>query len=499
MDYIFRTIQKFHMIEPGMKVVAGVSGGADSTCLLYVLAQYRKKVPFQLCAVHVEHGIRGKESLEDAAFTRQLCETFGVPCHTVPVPVAQIAREEGLSLEEAGRRERYRIFEEIRREYQADRIAVAHNQNDQAETVLWNLARGSGLKGLGGIRPVRGTVIRPLLFTDRKKIEEILTEAGLSWRTDATNLEQDYTRNRIRHSILPKMEEGLNSAAVVHITQAAQQLWQVQDYLVRMTRKAADACLIYPENTDGTFAVLRLEPYFRVEPLIQTELLKQALSSGGSGLKDVGSVHLAMLQELSRMDCGKKCHLPGGIRAVREDGVIRFFRHSGVCQKQDKEVFPLTIPGSLSLPGFRVQASLLESKLLFQSQPSCGELSCRRHENPEVFTHEKSLRTAGIGNEKFAEEKSYTKWISYDTINNDVCFRKRQAGDYLIINGQGGKKKLKDYMIDCKIPRDLRDEIWLLADGPHILWVVGFRISEAVKITEDTRMILKIQMEEEKK
>ena len=167
MEKIFRTIEQYGMIAPGMRVAAGVSGGADSVCLLYILSEYRKKIPFELAAVHVEHGIRGAESLEDAAFTESLCRELHVPCHTVRTDVQKIAEDRGLSVEEAGRLERYRIFAEFLKEWNGNRIAVAHNENDQAETVLWNLVRGSGLRGLGGIRPVRGEVIRPLLFTAR--------------------------------------------------------------------------------------------------------------------------------------------------------------------------------------------------------------------------------------------------------------------------------------------------------------------------------------------
>ena len=186
--------------------MAGVSGGADSVCLLYALKEYRKQVPFSLKVIHVEHGIRGEESLGDARWVDGLCREWEIPCRVVHCKVEKIAAEEKISLEEAGRKVRYEIFEKERKLWQGDRVAVAHNQGDQAETVLFRLARGSGLKGLGGIRPVQGRIIRPLLFLSREEIERILEERGIGWRTDRTNLETEYTRNRIRLEILPALE-----------------------------------------------------------------------------------------------------------------------------------------------------------------------------------------------------------------------------------------------------------------------------------------------------
>lgn len=476
MQYIFETIRNYQMIREGEGVVVGVSGGADSLCLLYVLKEYSREVEFPLFAVHVEHGIRGQESLADAEFTEEICRQMNVPCQRVSIPVQQIAREQGLSVEEAGRQERYRIFEEVRRQCGAARIAVAHNQNDQAETMLWNLIRGSGLKGLGGILPVRERIIRPLLFTDRKDIERILHQAGLTWRTDRTNLEEDYTRNKIRLSLIPQMERELNGQAGHHMAQAAHRLQQVQRYLERMTDQAAAQCL-REEYDDGPSVKLLLKSFCAQDELIQMELLKRAISffSDGRGLKNIRSIHLEMLLALADMDCGKECHLPGDIRAVREDGVLRFCKrrkeqHTGKQEKRrnicEPQGTPLPIPGEMHGDGFVIRISLMEN-------------------GPEVH-------------QQIAEENKYTKWLSYDTINNSVHLRRRQTGDYLVINEAGGQKKLKNYFIDCKIPKEKRDDVLLLADGSHILWVVGHRISEKAKVRPETKLVLKVQIEEEK-
>lgn len=529
MNHIFEVIREYDMIGPGMRVMAGVSGGADSVCQLYVLNEYRRTVPFELLAVHVEHGLRGQESLEDARFTQELCRRLGVPCCVEHVDVRAAVRAQGLSEEEAARALRYEAFRKAGARWGADCLAVAHNRGDQAETVLWNLARGSGLRGLCGMRPVRRltsdgadgiflgqtenlhqedaaamSIIRPLLYTDRKEIEEILRAAGLSWRTDRTNLEPDYTRNRIRLSLLPQMERDLNAQAGLHIAQAAQKLQKLEAYLERQTDAAAERCF----REAG--AILYLTPFFEEEPLIQEELLKRALvmCGGGRGLKDVGAVHLDMLMRLAKMDCGRECHLPGGVRAVRENGILRFVKGGKAAHSRSKTgarisehsketrdtmQYDLQIPGTLIVEENADAESFVFARGQFSvSSPGILPPAPRRVR----VTTDLLVNNYTVQNE-ICDEKKYTKLLSYDTIKCNVQLRTRRPGDYLVINDQGGRRKLKDYLIDVKVPRDRRDEVWLVADGPHILWVVGYRISAAAKVREDTEKVIRIQIEEE--
>lgn len=469
MNRIYQTICQYHMISPGDRVIAGVSGGADSVCLLRALAGYREQVPFTLFVVHVEHGIRGEESLADAAFVKGLCETLAVPFYMEAVDVTAYAREHRMTVEEAGRSVRYDCFEKLRKELGAERIAVAHNQNDQAETVLWNLVRGSGLKGLGGIRPVRDRIIRPLLFLGRPEIETILKDLGQPWRTDRTNLETDYTRNRLRREILPQLEKNLNHQALQHIAQAAMRLQEAQQYIEKQAEKSARGSIEI--RKDGSVLLL-LDAYERQEELLQKELLKRALEevSEGNGRKDIGSVHLQQLAELAEKDCGRETQLPGGIRAVRENGCIHFWkcaapRQKGKEKNAEDEICSVEPGMDAVLEGRRIKTAVFEN-------------------SPRLLS-------------EIQQENKCTKWISYDTIYSNVCLRTRRSGDYLIVNAQGGRKKLKDYLIDQKIPKEEREKLWLLADGSHILWVVGWRISEAAKVKQDTQKVLKIQIEEE--
>ncbi|MCD8104886.1 MAG: tRNA lysidine(34) synthetase TilS [Lachnospiraceae bacterium] len=624
--HIFTVIKNYHMIEPGERVIVGVSGGADSVCLLRLLCEYRREVSFEIQAVHVEHGLRGQESLEDAGFVEDLCEKWRVACRVEQVDVPALSRSEGLSCEEAGRLARYRIFEEAAKEWGARRIAVAHNQNDQAETVLWNLARGSGPKGLGGIRPVQGKLIRPLLFSSRREIEEYLRAEGLSWRTDRTNLEPDFTRNRIRLTLLPWMEQNLNGQSVRHIAQAADRLQEVSSYLKKKTDEAAGRCIVLSEmgeesgvlhfreaspGTDfpretavrdgyGTSVCILLDFYKKEEPLIQKELLKRAVQlciesaqkedccnaddvsliqnarhtgeqavkntcpgekekTGNacficSGeMKNFGAVHFDMLLRLADMDCGKSADLPGGIYAVRENGILRIARREPAVPAQTRgENMPTQTRGEsvpLQACGENIPAQThgdMPAQTSGESVPLqvCDEnipaQTCGRIESVPMQACGKSVPTQTRGENvsppgmddtgykgfpltadgmllpvpgsiafgeycvtaeltenapelktKILKENKCTKWFSYDTISNSLRVRTRKPGDYLVVDARGGTKKLKDYFIDQKIPRSVRDRIPLLADGSHILWVIGWRMSEAAKVREDTRRILK--------
>lgn len=507
MRRIFETMEAYYMIEAGSRVITGVSGGADSVCLLYALKEYGKKVPFECLAVHVEHGLRGEESLADARFVEELCREWGISCRTVQIRVRELAAKQGLSEEEAGRLERYRIFEEIRQEEGAQCIAVAHNQNDQAETVLHHLARGSSLKGLCGIRPVRGTIIRPLLYLERKEIEQILCVAGIPWRTDRTNLEQEYTRNRIRLSVLPQLEREVNMQATAHIAQAAKRLLQVQEYLERVTRRAEQACIMHEALEDNgeqdsvkkggavresncvKCAVL-LSAFFEEDELIQQELLKRALELC-QGQKDIGAVHIEALMALARMDCGKELCLPGGVRAVREAGKLCFIRAGGCAEKNGQVAQKREGACRVNQTGKAADGDVYQQEFELTSSGT--------YDTPDWEVDIAFLQKNCVSEQEIIKEKKYTKWLSYDTIKDTVVLRTRRKGDYLVVNGQGGKKKLKDYLIDCKVPREQRDRLWLLADGSHVLWVAGYRISEAAKVTKTTEKVIKIQLKEKRK
>ncbi|MDD3795961.1 MAG: tRNA lysidine(34) synthetase TilS, partial [Lachnospiraceae bacterium] len=313
-EKILQTIEEYEMLLPDEHVIAGVSGGADSVCLLYILKAWQQTHPCKITVVHVEHGIRGRASQMDAEWVEELCREWNIPCELRHIDARLLARDTGQTLEEAGRQARYDIFERIRRELGADRIAVAHNENDQAETVLMNLIRGSGLRGLGGILPVRERIIRPLLFTSRQEIEALLKRENISYRTDQTNFETEYTRNKMRLQILPALKE-INPRAVEHIAESAQQLQKAELFLQEQTDRLYRSC-VRPEEEE---ICLELTEFLRAEEQLQEYVLRRCIETlqKGRGLKDFTRVHIGQLKRLAAMPCGKQMDFPGGMEAVR--------------------------------------------------------------------------------------------------------------------------------------------------------------------------------------
>lgn len=450
-------LEKYRMIEKEEKITVGVSGGADSICLLFVLKSYQQQHPFSMEVVHVEHGIRGKESLEDAAFVRTVCEGLGVPFHLEQVDVKELARREGLSLEEAGRMARYRAFEKWREKTGACKTAVAHNADDQAETILWNLIRGTGLKGLGGILPVNGPVIRPLLGCTRQEIEAWLGDRGISYRTDATNLEEIYTRNKLRRKVIPYLERELNPRASRHIAMAGERIWRADAYL---RGQAVEKAARIGKVGEGE-ARLNRELLLSEERIMQEYLIRWALEQAGGGLKDISAGHVEDLLKLAAAQSGACIHLPGNRRGICSGPWLTVTCKSGE-RKQPPEPVSLPLPGEASWGSFLVETRVEE----YQGQ--------------------------------IIPRNEYTKWFDYDTIKDTVYLRSRRQGDYLIGDALGSRRKLKKYFIDEKIPREERDQVLLLAEGSHVLWCVGYRISEAYKITKETRRILVVQVQEVK-
>ena len=455
LDRVRAFTEKYQMIRPGDRIVAGISGGADSVCLLFLLRELCREKGASLFAVHVNHCLRGAEADGDEAYVRELCGRLTIPLRTVSFDVKGRAAREHLTLEEAGRLCRYEAFAEEARLLSGARIAVAHHAGDQAETVLFQLFRGSGLKGLSGMSPVRDNIIRPLLCVEREEIEAWLTERGIAWRTDSTNLTMDYTRNRIRGDILKTAREQINVKAVRHVAEAAAELGEVEQYLERKTDAAYR--LAVREEDDARFVFANA--FSREETLIGGRVLRRCMAELG-GLKDVERVHIEQIRELMEKQIGSRIDLPNGRSARRDYEGVRISRGGKPARQQGSpaSICP-EIPGSVRIRGQIWEFTLLAAEKI-----------------------------------EIIPQKTYTKWFDYDKIKKCLEIRGRKPGDYLEINRAHGRKKLKAYLIDEKVPAAERDELRLLADESHIVWIPGYRISEAYKVTEDTRNILKVQI-----
>ena len=443
-------IRKNKLVKKGNSVVLGVSGGADSICMLKILSDLQKRLGISMYVLHINHQIRGEEADEDAAFVKKICTKFKVPHRIINVDVPALAEAEGLSVEEAGRYVRYDEFSKYAYEVGATKIAVAHNSNDNAETVLMNLARGTGIKGLGGIPPKREMedangniveVIRPILCLSRKEIEQYLKENEIKYRNDSTNDSTDYTRNKIRLEIMPILE-NINDYAMQNITNACNELADPSEYIEKDVDEAEDE---YVSEENGKLFLS--DESFAIDPIVLTGVIRKMIENTAGKLKDITRIHVGDVVSLSDKQVGKKVDLPYSIVAEREYEGISI---STEDNKSDEEKDTREVVIAFEEDGFDV---------------------------------------ANI------EELKHTKWLDYDKIN-DVVVRTRQKGDYIVIDADGSKKKLKKYFIDEKIPRRERDQVLVVADGNHVLWVVGYRISEAVKVTPDTKKIIRLEFKE---
>ena len=455
-------IKQNKMIGKKDVVVAGISGGSDSMSMLYLLKELQQELDFTLRAVHVHHGIRGQEADRDSSFVEKICREWQIPCSVYHYDVPGLSREWKLGEEETGRIVRKEAFHkeisvcerllgENRDSGDGVKIALAHNQEDLAETMLHNLCRGTGLRGLCTMRPVDGEIIRPILCLSREKIADYLKEEHIPHIQDSTNLSDEYTRNRIRHHILPVLEQYVNTKAAAHMAETAARISQAEEYL------AEQGSQVLKEFHTGT-GYYFTEKFFRQPQIMQTYALQQAMEELAGRRKDLTAVHYEKILALYEMQTGKRISLPYHMEARRDYGGVRLLvnRDDPAAGKMEKSAGKT----ELSIPGTVIS--------------SLGTFSA------EIFSYEGQK----------IEEKKYTKWLDYDRIVKNPCIRTRQTGDYMVINAQGNTKKLNRCMIDEKIPSEKRDEIPLIACGNEILWMVGSRMNERYKINPQTRKVL---------
>lgn len=323
MEYIKET----GLLQNTARLLTAVSGGADSVFLFYVMLECcrRRNIPMEV--IHVHHGIRGREADRDAEFVRSLCEMHDVPFRLFKRDIPKEASEQHMTVEEAGRAARYRIFETEASKVPGTKVALAHQKNDQAETLLFNLARGTGLKGLGSLRPVRGIYIRPLLAVSREEEVAYLKSQRFSWCEDSTNADDDAARNRIRHYVLPYLTQEINRQAVSHLADTARIAAEASDFIAGEAEKRYER---YVAETRDPYGNLVGRELVENEPrLMQEEVVRLCIGRTLHTLKDVSSLHVGLILELFGRENGKFLDLPKELTAEkRREGVwIGLKRH----------------------------------------------------------------------------------------------------------------------------------------------------------------------------
>jgi len=446
-------IKEQNLIVPGDRVLVGLSGGADSTCLLTVLQRLAEKQGITVGAFHVNHGIRGEEADRDELFSRDLCECFEIPFFAVRENVPNRAKEWQTGEEEAGRRVRYETAERIAKEHGYDKIALAHHRNDVAETLLFHLFRGSSTGGLASIPAKRGAVIRPLLGCDRAEIEAYLEENGILFCTDITNEETEYTRNKIRHRIVAYAEAEINERAVRHMAETAAELSELEDYLAKETEEVCRRA----EDIDGGLAI-SVTVLVGVHKVLRRRAIHRLIGQVAGSKKDITKEHVEAVLRLLDGQSGRRVSLPYGLVGGRDFDRIFIKTEGNRVEKTETPVRKVEIPGEYPLG-------------------STGETLSFR-----IFPYKKNAEIP---------KNEYTKWFDYDKIRGTLCLRTYCEGDRLGM--QKGTKTVKSVWVEHKVPVAKRKQRVLLSDEEQVLWVPGLRGCDNYRIDETTRTVLEVR------
>lgn len=505
-------------------MLVGVSGGPDSVALLHVLWVLSEELDIVLHVVHLNHMLRGEAADEDAAYVSDLAGRLGLPVTIESRDVAAVARKERISLELAAREVRYEFYREVARSTGATRVALGHHAGDQAETVLLRLLRGTGTTGLGGIPPVRPlgagedadnggggpVIIRPLIGVPRREIEAYCADSHLSPRVDASNLTSVYTRNRVRHELIPLLERRYNPRVVESISRTAELVREDDAFITGEVRRRMRH-IIRGRFPGGAF--LSVERLLAEPIAVQRRVVREAIALAGRGVEDVGFEHVETVLELARGGShGATVSLPRGIwarkvyRPAEPPGgperrgagppigfpvelVLEFGTafgaepepglgpETGVAPQSVLQSRPgdplaaqglertLNVPGTTFVPelGVTIEAEVFEAE-------SHGEGACAAHLKPGPFE----------------------AFFDFDALGSGLTVRTRREGDRIRPFGMDGRKKLKDLFIDEKVPRNIRDRVPVIVAGKEILWVVGIKRSDLARVGPSTRRVLRL-------
>ena len=461
---VFETIKNKGLINYGEGVIVGISGGYDSVCLLHVLYSISNELGIKIYPVHVNHMLRGDEALRDENFVRSFCSALDLEVCVKHIDIAKKAKNEKISLEEAGRNARYEVFSLISDERGASKIAVAHSRNDQAETILMRICRGTGLEGLRGMEYKRDNIIRPLLDVDRSQIEKYVNEIGIEAVTDSSNLHTDYFRNRIRLNVIP----AINSASGSDITENLLRLSKIvvaEDDYLRYNSELYYKKSVLSEKK--MYTELDLRVLAEMHQALRLRVLRMAVEKTCGTLNGLEYIHLDKLSNLIKNGrTGAQIDLPHSMTAVKTYSSL-VLREQGKVLREHFEQ-KLEVPGETEVQG---EDLVIKTEIL-----KIGTI--------------KSFKEFINNN-----EKAHTKFIDLDKLTStgeNVLLRNRRDGDIFKPLKSNGTKKLKEYFIDNKVPREARDTIPLIALEKEIVWIVGNKISDNYKVTDNTKAVLMI-------
>ena len=453
-DKVLQAIREHSMLEQGDTVVVAFSGGVDSTALLHILNALKGKLKIKLFAAHLNHMIRGKDAALDAAFARKVSKKLKIPFIAEAFDVPSFAKQKKLNLEDAARRARYEFLERAAAKVGAQKIAVAHNADDNIETLLMRMIRGTGMKGMEGIPPVRDKIIRPLIGTYRADIEKYLRSKKITPRVDKSNFETKYLRNRIRRNLIPALA-SYNKNIKELLLQIIASANRIHGFIEGLAKKALET-MIVSKSPDSIS--LDAGKFSSSDPALKGEILRLAIEHARKDLSDISFSHIQSIIDLA----GKKraeIDLPRAYIIINSGNIaIYSSKPAKFRSKQFSSI--LEVPGTVkdSDRGFVIEADVL----------------------PSISMAELKMKDPNRA------------YLDYDKISGPLTVRNRRAGDHFSPLGLKGNKKLQDIFVDEKVDLDKRDSIPIVDDGRKIVWVVGYRMSEDAKVTNPTKKVVRL-------
>lgn len=458
-DKVIKTIENNSMFNKGDRVVVAVSGGPDSICLLHLLNSIKDRFSIEICAAHVNHCLRGAEADADEEFVREFCKQLNIDFYVKRVNVNKLAKEEKLSSEMAGRKARYDFFEEVRKSFSGNKIAIAHNANDRAETILMRMIRGTGLDGMVGIKPIRDEIfVRPLINVSRNEIEKYCLDNRISPRIDKTNLERLYTRNKIRLDLIPYIVNNFNEDVVSALNRLGDIVSIDNDYIQKNVDKKYNSYCYKDKNN----IIIKKEAFCEHEAIL-SRILRKAINELTGSMYNIEKHHISEVIHIQNIGTGKKTCLPNNIVVYNNYGDIHLsIKNDSIIN--NRKVLEVNIKDSdeIQFDNFKFKMTLLDSKV--------------------------SVKLS---------QDDFVKYFDADKVGKNIIIRYRKDGDKFMPLGMKVHKKLKDIFINLKVPREDRDNIPLVCFGMEIGWILGHKISENFKIDDKTKTILKIQVERE--
>jgi tRNA(Ile)-lysidine synthase len=447
------TINKYSMLSHGDHVLVGLSGGPDSVCLLTILHRLKPEFGIHLSAAYIDHGLRPDEILYEIELCRDLCSSMDIPFTTRPIDVKSYMKEKKMNKQEAARELRYNAIDKIAIEKAANKIALGHNADDQAETIIMRLFRGTGPSGLSGMPPVRKHIIRPLIEIERHEIEDFLETEGIGFAIDSSNLKREYLRNKIRHLIIPEARK-INMDVVKTLSRTADIFRDEERYFEILVTKTL--MKLITRKTDNVIELF-LGPLEAMDTVILRRVLRRAIDET-RGLHGIGFIHIEEIMSLIKSGkSGDRIYLPKDIRVIKGYSTVT------ITSEKPTKLGTYVIDSPC-------ETIVKESSMVIRST------------------------IMGVDEVKDYGDAQKIAVIDADKVHFPMTIRGRLQGDFFYPLGFGKKKKLQDYFVDEKIPRDERDAVPLLICDNTIVWVIGYRLDERYRVDKDTKRVLKFEI-----